>query len=107
MRYCKKCGHEIDEKTKKCTGCGKQYANIFCVLLAVVYAVLLLSSVYFYNQCQLIAKTCMQQIDIIDSEFTARFGHLQNPKTGENITGYQSYLDALDAQMEMAGDSYE
>ena len=25
--YCKKCGHQIDSKTKKCSGCGKQYFN--------------------------------------------------------------------------------
>ena len=28
MVYCKKCGSPIDNGTKKCTGCGKQYFNI-------------------------------------------------------------------------------
>lgn len=38
----------------------------------------------------------------INAIFAQRFGNLQNPKTGANITSYQEYLDALDAQEQMS-----
>ena len=28
IKYCKECGSKIDGKTKKCTGCGKQYFHL-------------------------------------------------------------------------------
>lgn len=47
-RYCSKCGSEIDRKTKKCTGCGKQYFrglrftkfSVTVIILVLVIAVL-------------------------------------------------------------------
>lgn len=38
----------------------------------------------------------------INAIFAERFGKLQNPKTGQNIGSYKDYLDALDAQEQMA-----
>jgi len=40
-----------------------------------------------------------------DAEIVRRFGHLKNPKTGMPIRSEQDYLDALDAQEEMAAKS--
>lgn len=42
-----------------------------------------------------------QRLRDIDAEYTRRFGHLQNPKTGQPIRSQQDYLAALDAQEEM------
>ena len=101
MKYCKNCGYEIDSNTNKCTGCGKQYTRAASVMLFVVYVLLIISTVYFYNKCQIYNKIYNETIDSINQEFTNRFGEYQNPITGEYITGYESYLDALDAQMEI------
>lgn len=101
MKYCKNCGYEIDSNTNKCTGCGKQYTSVASVMLFVVYAALIISSVYFYNKCQIYKKLYNETIDSINQEFINRFGEYQNPITGEYVTGYESYLDALDAQMEI------
>lgn len=39
-KYCKQCGNPIDSKTKKCTGCGKQYFRLPVITRNVVLAVL-------------------------------------------------------------------
>lgn len=55
-KYCSRCGHLIDEETKKCTGCGKQYikgiryflGKIFCkknIVLLILSFMLLVSLV--------------------------------------------------------------
>lgn len=37
-RFCKLCGAEIDYKTKKCTGCGKQYVKMIYGIVLIVVA---------------------------------------------------------------------
>lgn len=39
-KYCKLCGNPLDNKTKKCTGCGKQYFRLPVITRNVVLAVL-------------------------------------------------------------------
>ena len=51
--YCKKCGGLIDNKTKKCTGCGKQYfrfsKKVFIILVVAIIAIgLVAANVYQY-----------------------------------------------------------
>ena len=56
-KYCSRCGKLIDSKTKKCTGCGKQYFKgiqmkpvTIILSLVIVASVLLNIFLYFENQ---------------------------------------------------------
>ncbi|MBR3996421.1 MAG: hypothetical protein IKI97_14235 [Clostridia bacterium] len=49
-RFCKLCGAEIDYKTKKCNGCGKQYFKmVYGVILIVILLLILMVSVVAYK----------------------------------------------------------
>jgi hypothetical protein len=51
--YCKQCGNQIDSKTRKCSGCGKQYfylprVTIIRVIAVTLMVVLVGANVYQY-----------------------------------------------------------
>ena len=55
--YCKKCGGLINNKTKKCTGCGRQYfhlpkINLLWVALTILVVALVGLNVYQYLEAQ-------------------------------------------------------
>lgn len=63
MKYCSRCGAVIDNATKQCTGCGKQYFKGIKInkgFIIVLLAVLLMSSVVL-NVVQLISKNQVEQ----------------------------------------------
>ncbi len=52
--FCKNCGSLVDEKTKKCSGCGKQYfnarRNVPLAAMVVILIASVLLNVYLYGQ---------------------------------------------------------
>lgn len=44
--FCKNCGSLVDEKTKKCTGCSKQYFNAKRSIPLIALSVILIASVF-------------------------------------------------------------
>ena len=49
-RFCKLCGAEIDNKTRKCTNCGKQYFKmIYGIIIVAVLLLILTASIVAYN----------------------------------------------------------
>lgn len=54
--YCKRCGNLINNKTKKCEGCGKQYFHLPKVTLVRVLLVLLIVGLTGANVYQYIEK---------------------------------------------------
>lgn len=66
-KYCSFCGMLIDNESKKCTGCGKQYFNgikINKLFVIILLSVLLISSVVL-NAVQLIAgNQVKQELDV-------------------------------------------
>lgn len=108
MSYCKKCGSEIDINTKRCTGCGKQYLKVtlFTLLLTIMCVFFMATTAYYYKEKQKAVDMFLLQEKLINQEFKNRFGHLQNPTTGEYITGYETYLKALDEQEKVHGTVY-
>lgn len=75
ISYCKKCGQPIDNDTKKCTGCGKQYFNprkafkvsikLFSILIILS---LLFSTIYFFNLSNSYSIKLSEQEEIFNSE---------------------------------------
>lgn len=53
-KYCHKCGKAIDNKSKKCSGCGKQYFRwkylLIALLIIAPFIVLSSTSVYYYSE---------------------------------------------------------
>lgn len=45
--FCKKCGSEINRKTKKCTGCGKQYIKITLIQIIISIFIILFIISFF------------------------------------------------------------
>lgn len=75
VKYCSKCGSQIDPITKKCTGCDKQYFVFKKHLMTIILAVLLVVSVvvnivflselnYYYDE----VSSLNQQIWQLDEE---------------------------------------
>ena len=60
VKYCSKCGSQIDHITKKCTGCGKQYFkgiklnkySVPIIILSVVLLVSVIFNVYLYREIE-------------------------------------------------------
>lgn len=104
IEYCRKCGSPIDQITKKCPQCGKQYlskSKIYMYAISFMCIVLLFTTIYFYKEYSSsykIAQKTMQIYDNLNNEFVERFGSYKNPSTGEYINGAQDYIDAMDAQ---------
>lgn len=63
-KYCHKCGKAIDNKSKKCSGCGKQYfrwKHLLIGLLIIIPITILASvSIYYYSECQNYQKKYIQ-----------------------------------------------
>jgi len=63
-RFCRKCGHIIDDKSKKCTGCGKKYFKIFrfnkFLITVIILSIFLLASViiniYQYSEIDYLSE---------------------------------------------------
>lgn len=105
-RFCKICGNEINPATKRCTGCGKQYGKAAYLVLSLVYITLIGMSLYYYHEYNRTLTALLLYDQAVNEAFTERFGGYTNPKTGEYVTGWESYLDALDAQMELENTIY-
>ncbi len=105
-KYCKLCGKEIDSTTRKCTGCGKQYFRPVYASLVFIYIALLFSTIYYFYKYTYSITALYYYEQSVDEEFVDRFGGYTNPDTGEEITGWKSYLDALDAQMKNSDTNY-
>ena len=105
-KYCKECGGEIDSSLKKCVKCGRHYSRPVHFILALLYLVLIASTLFYYHRYWNTLSVLTYYDEIVNEEFEERFGHLHNPETGEPINGWQAYLDALDAQMELEGKTY-
>ena len=60
-RFCRKCGHIIDDKSQKCTGCGKQYFRGIRLkpMLNCIFGVIILVSLFF-NIMQYISYTDLE-----------------------------------------------
>lgn len=56
VKFCSRCGGKIDNKTKKCTGCGKQYfkgfkaKNVLSLVLILLLILSALFNVYLYTR---------------------------------------------------------
>ncbi len=97
MRYCKFCGAVIDPDTKKCMGCGHQYANgksIAIILLSVACVGLLVSTI-FLGVCY---YKSLSFIGYVNTEIEKICYGKVNPETGDEITDILAYFDALGAQ---------
>lgn len=62
-RHCKKCGAIIDRKTKRCTGCGKQYPRAKVVIPITIIIVLLIASLALNALLYLGAVGAIKQLD--------------------------------------------
>ena len=66
--YCKHCGNEIDDKTKKCIGCGTQYfrfsKRVFVIAVAGILAIGLIgANVYQYIENKQTVKTLNDKVN--------------------------------------------
>lgn len=74
IKYCSKCGSAIDNKTKKCTGCGKQYFResrstkfaVTVIIMGLVIAALSTICVLQYQNNQTISTS--NQANMADLE---------------------------------------
>lgn len=62
-RHCKKCGAVVDRKTKRCTGCGKQYPRAKVVIPITIIIVLLIASLALNTLLYLGAVGAIKQLD--------------------------------------------
>lgn len=79
-KYCKKCGSEIDQKTKKCTGCGKQYFHlpkitVLNIVLIVLLVCLFGLNVYQYWRSTELTKD-LEKANANYSEIISQYGEL-------------------------------
>ena len=58
-RYCSRCGSLIDNKTKACTGCGKQYFKIRFTKFTILAIILVISIIF--NVVQLIDRNAIDE----------------------------------------------
>lgn len=87
IKYCSHCGSLIDNETKQCTGCGKQYFNgirfnkVFFIVLSFSLALLLAIAfiVYQYNEINELKEGSSNNENEIDS-LTSQVGWLKSEK---------------------------
>lgn len=93
-KYCSICGTLIDTQTKKCTGCGKQYANkntiSHCITVGVLLAICLylaVTTIYFYGKCDY--WYCMYQSEQTthNEQYTPLFEDYTSLLTNKKIVG--------------------
>lgn len=75
LRYCSRCGSVIDNETKKCTGCGKQYFKgirfskslVVIIALLVVVIGLTVLNINQYDDCQFYKDNCKMKDEQIEN----------------------------------------
>ena len=79
VKYCSRCGSAIDSKTKKCTGCGKQYFrglrftkfSVTIIILSLVIAVLSTVCVLQFLNVQALGSAHQTEIDKLKSKISS------------------------------------
>lgn len=74
-RYCSRCGSIIDNETKKCTGCGKQYfkgirfskSSVVIIVLLVAVIGLTVLNINQYDDCQFYKDNCKMKDEQIEN----------------------------------------
>ena len=100
VTYCRHCGGAIDPVTRRCTGCGRQYArpsHVAIAVLSALCAALLIYSIITYHNY----RTWKTYVETLDSEFAELYKGVTDPLTGKEITSARGYLTALRDQQAM------
>ena len=100
VTYCKNCGGVIDPLTRRCAGCGRQYArpsHVAIAVLSILCAALLVYSVITYHNY----RTWKTYVETLDTEFAELYKGVTDPLTGREITSARGYLTALKDQQAM------
>lgn len=101
-RYCKYCGQEIDQSTKKCTGCGKQYfvfkrlfrPAFYCLLIVSIIANIVMGIVISdYKYEYEITSKDLEEAKGKAESYREKAGYLDNhiAFTTDNGTRYHMY----------------
>ena len=106
VKYCSKCGSLIDNTSKKCTGCGKQYfkgirINIPIFILVAIIIVLCILTFHTTNE----NKTLLQQIADKDYKITQLSANIKDLKSEVDALYIQN--GELQQQLEEAAEIHE
>lgn len=88
-KYCGRCGSAIDSKTKKCTGCGKQYFrglrftkfSVTVIILALVIAVLSTACVLQFLNAQTLDGAHQTEIEKLESKISSLEQQVKNKES--------------------------
>ncbi len=105
-KYCSRCGSVIDNKTKTCTGCGKQYFRGFkftkfsvaVIILVLVIAILSTVCVLQFLKTQRIDRANQAEIDKLESKISSLEQQVKNKESA--IKAKDSTIKRLEGEIE-------
>ena len=105
-KYCSRCGSVIDNKTKTCTGCGKQYFRGFkftkfsvaVIILVLVIAILSTVCVLQFLNTQRIDRANQAEIDKMESKISSLEQQVKNKES--TIKAKDSTIKRLEGEIE-------
>ena len=106
IKYCSKCGSAIDNKTKKCTGCGKQYfrglrfTKFSGAVTILVFVIIVLSTVciFQYWNIQELGSTNRATITDLENKIIDLEQQVRNKET--SITLREGTIENLQYEIE-------
>ena len=105
-KYCSRCGSVIDNKTKTCTGCGKQYFRGFkftkfsvaVIILVLVIAILSTVCVLQFLNTQRIDRANQAEMDKLESKISSLEQQVKNKES--TIKAKDSTIKRLEGEIE-------
>lgn len=105
-KYCSRCGSVIDNKTKTCTGCSKQYFRGFkftkfsvaVIILVLVIAILSTVCVLQFLKTQRIDRANQAEIDKLESKISSLEQQVKNKES--TIKAKDSTIKRLEGEIE-------
>lgn len=100
ITYCKKCGGQINNTTRKCMSCGKQYIRpnrVIITILSLLVGILLICVLLQRMQLQEYGNK-LQIYEKAEESIVKMYEGRVNPETGDTIDSVEEYIEALEAQ---------
>lgn len=103
-RFCRKCGHIIDDKSKKCTGCGKQYFKILrfnkfwgtVIILSLFLLASVVINIYQYSEIDYLSErkeNLQSQVNRLEDKVSDL--ESENRKDSRALNFYKEYASLV------------
>lgn len=103
VRFCSRCGGKIDNDTKICNGCGKQYfrgikaSNMVSLILLFLLLLSVFFNVYLYSMVQELDSS--DEVALMQKKITS--SEVENADLKEENINLQNQINSLESELEL------